>query len=518
MIKTSLVFLIIALLSLTQADISITTRDPAGEIQRLFLAFLTPDFFSLPELGLALLNTVSFALLGITLAIFIGILFSLFFAYWPIRLFCTFLRSIHEIFWAFIFMPLVGLNSLCGILAIAVPYSGIFAKVYTEIHQESDQTPSQALPSATSHLVAFFFTTLPIIFKDIKNYTAYRFECALRSSTILGFIGLPTFGYHLETAFREGMYSEAAALLYCFFILILSLRIWANIKFIVIPLIAALFLTSWEVNLSISNISRFFSYDIIPWPMRAEHYYTGNQILTFPLAETCKWVVDILTSLAIPGAWNTLLLSLIGLVTTACFALICFPLATNTFFSDRVRWLGDLYLVILRTIPEFILAYVFLQLFGPSMLPAIIALCLHNGAILAHLTGKNVDAMELPFDKPQKRCNLYFFEVLPRTYGQFLAFLFYRWEVIIRESAILGILGITTLGYYIDSSIALDHLDTALLLIFISAAVNMTIDTLSQIIRKNLRISGHVVTSSPPENSGTIPPPTQIFSKYRCRL
>jgi hypothetical protein len=44
----------------------------------------------------------------------------------------------------------------------------------------------------------------------------------------------------------------------------------------------------------------------------------------------------------------------------------------------------------------------------------------------------------------------YLYEVLPHIYGQFLAFLFYRWEIMMRESATLGILGIYTLGFFID--------------------------------------------------------------------
>jgi len=83
--------------------------------------------------------------------------------------------------------------------------------------------------------------------------------------------------------------------------------------------------------------------------------------------------------------------------------------------------------------------------------------------------------------------------VLPRCYGQFLAFLFYRWEVIMRESAILGILGVYTLGHYIDNAISKDHLDVAGLLIIVTALLNMSIDSVSQIIRKRLRISAHSV-------------------------
>jgi phosphonate transport system permease protein len=53
---------------------------------------------------------------------------------------------------------------------------------------------------------------------------------------------------------------------------------------------------------------------------------------------------------------------------------------------------------------------------------------------------------------PRRHNDRYLFEVLPRVYGQFPAFRFYRWEVMMRESAILGIPGIHTLSFYIDSA------------------------------------------------------------------
>lgn len=496
MLRTSLYFLLIAVLAVVAADISISTLDPWLELKKLGLGLVTPDFFSLPEFWESLVNTVSFALIGIAGAVVFGSVLSLFFEYTPVRLFCAFIRAIHELFWAFIFMPITGLNSLCGILAIAIPYAGVFAKVYAEIRQESDRRPARALPANSSRISGFVYTTLPIIYRDLKNYTSYRFECALRSSAILGFIGLPTLGYHLETAFREGMYSEAAALLYSFYLLIISIRFWARPKFIMIPLLAACVFTSWEASLSLANIVRFFTYDILPWPMRAEGFYAGTQAVALPPAQIIAWAGDILKSAALPGLWNTILLTQIALVCTAIFTLVSFGFASRRFYPARVTTMTHLLLVILRTTPEYILAYIFLTLWGPSMLPAIIALFLHNGAILSYLTARNVNLLELPFDVSASRLNLYFYEVLPRCHGQFLAFLFYRWEVIMRESAILGILGITTLGYFIDSAIARDHLDTALFLIIITAVLNMLIDSLSQIIRKRLHISAHMVARS----------------------
>lgn len=492
MLRTSVTFLLIALAALSVADISMTTLEPWSELQRMGMGLLTPHLVHHSELSRALLSTLSFALLGTGVAVFAGTLLSFFFNIAAVRLFCAFIRSIHELFWAFILMPFTGLNALCGILAIAIPYSGIFAKVFAEIAQESDREPLRSLPQTGSRFSKFLYASLPIIYPNVKQYTVYRFECALRSSAILGFIGLPTLGYHLETAFREGMYGEAAALLYIFYLLIASLRIWGRPQVIIVLFLAALMLTPWESSLSFTNIIRVFSYDILPWPMRAEGYYSGTGTVLFDLQGIFKWAGSIFTHQALPGMWNTLVLTQLALVATGIFTLGTFPLASKTFHSKWITLPSHLFFIVLRTTPEFILAYIFLQLFGPSMLPAILALFLHNGAILANLTAGSVDTLHLPFTASTGRVNRYLFEVLPRSYGQFLAFLFYRWEVIFRESAILGILGITTLGHYIDSAIAKDHLDTALFLIIITALLNMLIDSLSQNIRRRLHISTQI--------------------------
>ena len=494
MLKASLAFLAVALFCFIFADIEITTLDPWFEFQRMITGALTPDFSVLIEFRSALLNTVTFALCGIFIAVIFGTVLALMFHLIVVRLFCAFIRAIHEIFWVFILLPIVGLNPICGVLAIAIPYSGIFAKVYAEILQEADQRPLKGVPPKSNPISKFVYGVLPVIYADIKNYTAYRFECALRSSTVLGFIGLPTLGFYLETAFREGNYSEAAAMLFGFYLLIASLKYWMKPKLVLIYIGAAFVLISKEVSLSWANVSRF-TYEILPWPMRREGFLSGTNEVVFPFEEVRAWVINIFQNEALDGIWQTAVLTQIVLVATGLFALVGFTTISRTFFGAFFRRISHFALIVIRTTPEYILAYVFLQLWGPSMLPAIFAIALHNSAILAYLSGQNTNLIELRLDAPRKKMNRYFFEVLPRIYGQFLAFLFYRWEVMMRESAILGILGIYTLGFFIDSAISDDKLDKAVLLIVITALLNMLIDTISHIVRRRLKVSTKLVTS-----------------------
>jgi phosphonate transport system permease protein len=133
------------------------------------------------------------------------------------------------------------------------------------------------------------------------------------------------------------------------------------------------------------------------------------------------------------------------------------------------------------------LAYVLLQLLGPSMLPAVIALSVHNAGIVGYLMGRHADAIEYRPDAP-RGLNLYAYETLPRLYGQFLAYMLYRWEIIVRESAIFGILGVTTLGYYVDAAISELRLDVAVVLILGVVLLSVMIDAFSRRLRRALRI------------------------------
>jgi phosphonate transport system permease protein len=126
-------------------------------------------------------------------------------------------------------------------------------------------------------------------------------------------------------------------------------------------------------------------------------------------------------------------------------------------------------------------------LMGPSMLPAIIALSLHNGAIVGYLMGRHADVLDYRPDAP-RGVNLYCYETVPRLYGQFLAYALYRWEIILRESAIFGILGVTTLGFYVDAAISEFKLDVAMVLILVTAALAMAVDAFSRGLRRRLRI------------------------------
>lgn len=466
------------LIAFACADLEVTRGDPGAEMIQVGLGLLRPDFLATEGLGRALANTLAFAFQGVALGAAAGFLLALFWHRRAVRAGAASVRAVHELFWGLLLMQVTGLSTLTGVLAIALPYAGIFAKVFGEFLEEADPAPAVALPDDRRRLGRFFYARLPLIWASCKAYTGYRLECALRASAILGFIGLPTLGFHLETAFREGHYGEGAALLYLLFLLILTLRFWLRPLLLPVYLLAALIWAPPVWTGSLQTLVRFVTEDLVPAPLK-----NGGGV-----AELWVWLGTLWTEQIGPGVWHTLVLGLAALLLTALLALVLFPLRSPLFGNRVSRGLGHFILVVLRTTPEFFLAFFFLIMLGPSMLPGILALGLHTGAIIAHLTARFSEGLTLRDDSPGG-LNRYAFEVLPRLYPNFLAFLLYRWEIIMRETAVLGILGIHTLGFYIDSSVAEFRFDRTLVLILATVGLNLGVDAFSRWLRGRLRLS-----------------------------
>lgn len=475
--RVSLGLVVVALACWWLGDFEISAHDPWQELGRLAMGLVRPDFGAVDSLGEALLRTVAFAFVGVGVGAGAGLLLALCFHRLWVRTFCAFIRAIHELFWALIFLQSFGLHPLTGVLAIAIPYAGIFAKVYAEILDESDPAPARTLPRHTDRVSALLYARISQAWPHLVSYTAYRLECGLRSSAVLGFVGMPTLGFHLAGHFAQGHYAAVGALLLLFYLLIASLRLWVRPGLLPFYLAAAPFCLGTGLPIQWSNVSRFFTQDIVPAPLRHGEGLPGLG----------PWLGDLLLHQALPGLWNTLLLSQIALVLTGVLAMALFPLVSRHFTNRLGSGLGHGVLVVLRSTPEYLLAFILLQLWGPSMLPAVVALALHNGGIIAHLVGRRSNEIILRPDAP-RGLDRYAYEVAPRVYGPFLALLFYRWEIIMRETAILGILGIATLGFYVDSAIQEIRFDRALVLILITAALNIAVDSLARRLRAYLRL------------------------------
>lgn len=490
-------FLAVGLALLPFSDFSITARDPWGALGRLAMGLVTPKLSSPLATFEATLYTVAFAIVAVMAGAVAGLALAVFYRSPVVRSACVFIRSIHELFWALLFIQVYGISVTTGVLAIALPYSGIFAKVFSEYLDEADRRPRDVLPEGTDSLSRFLFAGLPLAAPEMRTYTLYRLECGIRSSAVLGFIGLPTLGFELDAVFKNGDYSAVGAILLIYFTLIISIRLWLRWWLVPLYICAALVVLAWIPSPPVGSGSlwRFLTSDIVPQPLRGADP-------TDPLvwAKFVEWLSMVLETQALPGVFATLAVAQFGLILTALIAFLCFPLLVPKVVGPTGASAGHLGLVVGRSMPDYMLAFVFVQLLGPSMLPAILALGLHNGAIIAHLLGHQAEQLSrgLRADAPTG-LDLATYELTPRLYGNFIALCLYRWEIIIRETSILGMLGIATLGFHIDSAVGELRMDRVFVLLLATAAVTLAIDALSRRLRSAVGSSGLKVMPGPPQ-------------------
>lgn len=131
------------------------------------------------------------------------------------------LRSVPELVWALVFVRVVGLGPTSGVLAIALTYSGMLGKVYADILESGDTHATTSLMrNGTGRLQAFFYGLLPQNAAELTSYTVYRWECAIRSSAVLGFVGAGGLGQLMDSSMKMFNGSEVASILLVFIVLV----------------------------------------------------------------------------------------------------------------------------------------------------------------------------------------------------------------------------------------------------------------------------------------------------------
>ena len=131
------------------------------------------------------------------------------------------LRSVPELVWALVFVRVVGLGPTAGVLAIALTYGGMLGKVYSEILESGEAHATQTLlRNGSSRLQAFFYGLLPQNASELTSYTVYRWECAIRSSVVLGFVGAGGLGQQMDNSMKMFNGGEVLSMLLVFMALV----------------------------------------------------------------------------------------------------------------------------------------------------------------------------------------------------------------------------------------------------------------------------------------------------------
>ena len=89
-------------------------------------------------------------------------------------------------------------------LALAITYGGMLGKVYAEILESGDTRPGAraARGRQRPRSRALFYGLLPGTAQELASYTVYRWECAVRASVVMGFVGAGGLGQLMDQSMK----------------------------------------------------------------------------------------------------------------------------------------------------------------------------------------------------------------------------------------------------------------------------------------------------------------------------
>ncbi|MCA0969615.1 phosphonate ABC transporter, permease protein PhnE [Halobacillus litoralis] len=197
-----------------------------------------------------------------------------------------------------------------------------------------------------------------------------------------------------------------------------------------------------------------------------------------------------------PAIWPKLAETIqMAVLATALAAIFCIPLclgaaeniANNKWIYNTMRT----FLNVMRTIPELILAVLFVGLFGIGVFSGVLALFIFSLGILAKLMSETVEGI----DKTQleaieasggNKLQVIWYAVLPQILPQFASFSLYVFEINIRASVVLGFVGAGGIGLLIQQQINFLNYPAAMAVVMVIFFVVILIDFISNRIREAL--------------------------------
>lgn len=186
-------------------------------------AFLQPDFTSrwkdiqqglLESLTMTLTSTV----IGIVLAIPVGIGAASNMAPMPVYLFCRSIiaisRTFQEVIIAILFVVMFGFGPLAGMITLAFATVGFMAKLLAEDIEDIDERQVEAIrATGGSWLQLMNYAVQPQVMPRLIGLSLYRLDINFRESAVIGIVGAGGIGATLNTSLGRYEYDTSAAIL-----------------------------------------------------------------------------------------------------------------------------------------------------------------------------------------------------------------------------------------------------------------------------------------------------------------
>ncbi|PKG23254.1 phosphonate ABC transporter, permease protein PhnE [Niallia nealsonii] len=177
-----------------------------------------------------------------------------------------------------------------------------------------------------------------------------------------------------------------------------------------------------------------------------------------------------------------------GAIIAVPLALLC---ANNIIRIPIIFYPFRFILNLIRTIPDLLLASIFVAIFGLGALPGMLALSIFSIGLIAKLLYEAIEAidpgpLEAMTAVGANKVQWIFFGVIPQITAHFTSYFLYTFEVNIRAAAILGLVGAGGIGEYYDKTLGFLEYDKTASIILFTLIVVLIIDSISTKLREKL--------------------------------
>lgn len=147
-----------------------------------------------------------------------------------VRVSTAFLRGVPDLLWALLFVAMLGPGPAAGTLALAVHGAGMLAKLGAEQLEAVKPAPVEGVRlTGASRTAVAVLAVVPEARANLASVLLYQWECNVRTSAVLGFVGAGGIGQELAVSLRLFRYEDLSTLVLAVLVLILGVDLLSRV-------------------------------------------------------------------------------------------------------------------------------------------------------------------------------------------------------------------------------------------------------------------------------------------------
>ncbi|WP_454301287.1 phosphonate ABC transporter, permease protein PhnE [Salana multivorans] len=521
-------------------------------VANLWDRMVPPDFREWRRYVSAIVETLWMVLAGTAIALVLAVPVSILaarntttgpIAYNICRFLITLTRAVPSLVFALVFVRAMGIGPAAGVLAMGISSVGMIGKFFSDRIEEIDLGLVEASQAAgASRIQTFVSAVLPQVLTNWISLSLYRLDINLRSAVILGYVGAGGIGLELQRVQGQLVYPRVLAIAILIFALVLiAEQLSALARRSVLGKVDSGktknpwgMAAKWQsyrdsveerreqrakaIELAATKSAEAGQKIAMPWtPNRIGQWTAGViaillvlvsfVVLGFgpvqfvqALGEIGPFVAGMFppdfatnfgphVNLMLETIWMALVATVLGLILSLPIGIIG---ANNATFSRFAAQICRLVTVVVRGMPELIIAVLLVVAFGLGPLAGVLALTIGSIGLAGKLIADSIEDTDL--SRPMEAMDSVgatwlqrtFTATIPQASPAIIGTGLYMFDVFVRAATTLGIVGAGGIGLALDASIRGRNFNQTLaLIIMIFAAVYIT-ERLSSWLRKQL--------------------------------